>query len=207
MKKYFLIITLIIVFTAINIDAQTLFNPPKLNVSADTAIRSNITKFIIGWNWGAEGKKLDEALFINSYHQMHLKTWQGNYIGDYKHDMTLFHPLQDSITGGRNCYNILNSHCLHLEPTIDVDSTTNFKPRVGDNTGGVFGFLRKSIGVIPTSGEDFNRFVLYQNSLPSGTDSMVVLADVWNGSILRWLDYDGSENTNELGDWERTNHD
>jgi hypothetical protein len=203
MKKQ--VISFLIAFSTICtcLYSQTLLTPPPLDgVKNSQYTNRNPNEFILGWNWSAPGKKLDEALMMNTYHDMYLNP----SILDYKDSLYIFAPLGNSVTGGRNQWNVLNSHSLQLEPTISIDSTNNFQPRVGDTTGSVFGFGYKNlnVGSIPSSGDDFNRFVLNKNSLT--TDSAVVLNNIWNGSILKWLDYDGGENTIELNEYFRTNH-
>jgi hypothetical protein len=79
---------------------------------------------------------------------------------------------------------------LHLEPSLTVDSTQNFKPRFGDNTGAVFGWYDKFVGdTVGLGNDDFSRFLLNKNSVTTPT---LVLSNIWKGDILKWLDYDGT---------------
>ena len=72
-------------------------------------------------------------------------------------------------------YSILQGMAMQYEPTLVVDTGTNFTPRQGDTTGAVFGFRYRNIGT-NTTGENFNRFVLNKTGI---TGSVKVLGDPW----------------------------
>ena len=66
MKKILLVLLL-----PFAISAQNIIDP--LPIISDTTgnydvIEREQDKFIIGWNWGSEGEKLDDAMYMNSYH-------------------------------------------------------------------------------------------------------------------------------------------
>ena len=63
MKYIILLLLLPIVVTA-----QDIIDPPSLindtTANKDVIIREQ-TSFLIGWNWGSEGIKIDSALYFN----------------------------------------------------------------------------------------------------------------------------------------------
>jgi hypothetical protein len=173
--------------------AQDVINPPKFEYFIPTNshysdINHNTAPYLLGWNWGSLNSAMDQALGINSYHDFPF-----DVTTDVKENILVIQPpyLDPTykITGGYNANLVLNAHCLHLEPTINIDSTENFKPRFGDKTGAVFGWRYKTVGDTVPIGDDFSRFILYKNSVTSPT---LVLKDIWKGDILKWLDYDGT---------------
>jgi hypothetical protein len=165
--------------------SQDLINPPKLQrLDTTTAIdRSN--NFVKGWNWGSPGRKLDTAMLMNAYHDFpYLSTdTKSNILSMQKPG-----PWNANISGGRNGNYFFLGQALHLEPTINVDSTDNFRPRVGDINGSVFGFYNRNLtnGGIVSSGLDFSRYKLYPRRINT---PVRVLDNAWNGKILRYLDY------------------
>lgn len=65
--KYFFILLL----TPIALFSQNIIDPPP--IVTDTTGNFDVIdpvqhKFILGWNWGSPGKKLDDALYMNFYH-------------------------------------------------------------------------------------------------------------------------------------------
>ncbi len=182
MKK---IIFLLLIINLNLLISQDLINPPKLQrLDTTTAIdRSN--SFVKGWNWGSPGQKLDSALLMNSYHDFPESST------DTKFDMKNMEVPGDwgsNIIGGRNSNNVFLGLSLHLEPTIKVDSTYNFRPRFGDINGSVFGFYNRNftVGDTVNSGLDFSRYKLK----PTGITTPVrILDNAWNGNVLRYLDY------------------
>ncbi|OGU56833.1 MAG: hypothetical protein A2X64_07415 [Ignavibacteria bacterium GWF2_33_9] len=196
MKNSIVLGTILISIISVNLFAQDLINPPKF----DYLIQNNIptcywdyiyhgnSPYILGWNWSSKGAALDNALQMNTYHDFPFTQT------DVKHNLLLIQPPNEDptykIVSGHNQNYILNAHCLHLEPTITVDSTENFKPRFGDITGAVFAWTYKTVGDTVSSGDDFSRFILHNNSVSSPT---LVLKDIWKGNILKWLDYCGND--------------
>ncbi|MGA2296305.1 MAG: hypothetical protein ABSG15_02025 [FCB group bacterium] len=195
--------TIIVVFTA---TAQDIVDPPKLfNKDTSAVIISNIKEFPRGWNWGSPGRKLDSAMYVKYYHELKLYENQTDYIDsaraiqplskvvitpNYTPFDTTYDTSYVNIVGRNNNYQF-NSIALHLEPTIVVDSNDNtFQPRAGDGTGAVFGFYYRDFDVGDTV-TDFNRFVLHCDR--PVTYPRVVLNNIWDGTILRWLDYDGGD--------------
>ena len=151
MKKEFVFISVILIFSFFRSESQDKIDPPKLpyfnyvnyiynNFLVDTAYfpydkNFDQTLFVKGWNWGTPGAHLDSALGINFYHDMPLGYGQH----DFKYYMRVAKQM-GGVTGGRQCDNIFNAQYIYLEPTLIVDSTENFKGRYGDSTGAVFGF-------------------------------------------------------------------
>ena len=182
MRKY--VIIFVMMLFVVNIYAQNNIDPPPIDSIAQSGlIQRNFDGFIKGWNWGSEGKELDKALGINFYHGgIH------NGHSDYKDSvLTAILPHVEGIIGnGRNANQIFVALGIHIEPTIIVDSTENFRPRFGDRSGSVFGFNDRDFTLGDTS-TDFERFVLHKNNL---NQPKVVLKDIWDGTVLRWLDYD-----------------
>ncbi|MFA5605527.1 MAG: hypothetical protein WC970_06660 [Dehalococcoidales bacterium] len=59
-------------FLSISVYSQNIIDPPILPIGFDsTALfdrNFNDSAFIIGWNWSSTGRRLDEAMRINFYH-------------------------------------------------------------------------------------------------------------------------------------------
>ena len=202
MKKILLILV-IALCNLFTIYAQDVINPPKFDFFTtstggyDTLVTRNFNHFYLSWNWGSEGSKLDKALMMNGYHGF---PFDKNDVDENM--LTINNTYFDEvnakyyIVGGYNADLVLNAHCLHLEPTITVDSTQNFIPRAGDTTGAVFGWLNKNTGTNGTSGTiDFDRFILNRTSVTSPT---LVLSNVWKKNALHWLDYDTRYNSDKF---------
>jgi hypothetical protein len=123
-------------------------------------------------------RKLDSAMDMNFYHNF--------YFGDTNsiNNSLNIPQIKNSVIAGRNKDRTINAHALYLEPTIDVDSTDNFQPRVGDSTGAVFGFRNRNfdVGDTVSSGVDFSTqnisegryFVKVENTHLSLTFKLVV---------------------------------
>ena len=182
MKKA--VITLLVFVYAMGINAQNIIDPPAIDlVDTSSIIKWNYRGFIKGWNWGSTGAGLDEALGINFYHGFPATS------PDVADSMNVSLVIGDPIIGnGRNANQLFVALGIQLEPTITVDTTENFQPRAGDKCGSVFGFKTRDFTVGDTS-TDFNRYVLRTDNF---TEHVVVLKDIWDGTILRWLDYDGN---------------
>lgn len=174
--------------------SQDIVNPPAIQTvidaqtGIDPLIQKNQNRFILGWNWGSPCKTIDEALKINAYHNFPLTST------DVAPSMRIINPpgnWNQEVIGGRNSNRLSNSHSIHLEPTLPIDAKGDVIPRAADNTQSVFGFKYKnlSVGRIPTSvgGVDLQRFVL--NKYAVGSTPVLVLNNIWDGKILRWLDY------------------
>ena len=186
MKKYLFIIIWVLLFC--NTFAQDLLNPPKLSIIDTCSIINRSSFFVKGWNWGQinSGLRLDTALSINFYHANIFYNQADNATG-----ANLAAVVGRNIIGGRNNPRIFNAHCLHLEPALEVNSTSKFRPKYGDNSGAVFGFRYRNFSVGDTlsfPNLDYSRFSLNCAGI---TNSVKVLDSVWDGTILRCLDYDG----------------
>ncbi len=202
MKKIILIVLTIVLF-AISLTAQSKIDPPALfNSNTESVIKKESTNFLRGWNWGSSGRKLDEALLINSYHSLPHKIEneldRTGYISTIGDSIKLIEWL--GIPGirwddwrnltGRNDTLAFNGMSLHLNPTVTIDPTSEYKSRWNDSSGAVFGFRYKNwaVGDTISTGIDQHRFILSRNKL--STDSAIVLNNIWDGKILRYQDYD-----------------
>lgn len=197
MKKLILFMYLVLILSAEGLLCQDLLDPPKLNVvDTSTAINRN-RDFFLGWNWGSPGLKLDTSLLINSYHNFpvnstlvktNMKVME--VPGDGTNLTVPNNTWGTGLIGGRNSNNVWLGQSLHLEPTLTVDSTDNFIPRAGDKTNAVFGFEYRNItvgSIISDSTQpNFSRYLLNQTGV---TSPIRVLDNIWNGSILTWLNY------------------
>jgi hypothetical protein len=71
MEKLFIIIALSIICNSLH--SQNLIDPPKLFNKNDSAnISQTFNQFLLGWNWGCEGRVLDSALNIIFFHDSYL---------------------------------------------------------------------------------------------------------------------------------------
>jgi len=130
-----ILITMILLFTSVNMFSQNPLDPAKVFIKDTSLVTNSLdTQFVRGFNWSSPGYRLDSAMRINFYHHMNLN----QAITDYTPNARLMQPLEHPtrvIIGGRNCNRLFQAHSLYLDPTIIVDSTLNFKPKVYDNTG------------------------------------------------------------------------
>jgi hypothetical protein len=160
---------LLVILTNTFCFGQNLIDPPNYFLQDTTLIRYKNTMighypgFLRGWNWGTDGKALDEAMYINTY--------QGYYplSTDYNDGMFVVQPFGLS---GRTDDCALNGNSYIFNPCIAIDSTPNFKPTANNKHGSVFGFKYKhSAGYI--ANEAYNISPVYGASL------FVILKDIW----------------------------
>ena len=195
--KYFPLIILL----TLNIFSQDTIDPPRLPINFNNPEifdrNFNDTTFILGWNWSSFGRRLDEAMRINYFHQ--------GYDLSYDNDSTFTHSSLyipnhrkavqvTGVSGGRKKYFILNAHSLMLYPVITIDSTSGFIPREFDSTGSVFGFLNKNKVRILNSSQDTSKdyhFAMLDKD--SVTTHEIVLSNAWKNNILRFLNYDSTQ--------------
>jgi hypothetical protein len=153
----------------------------KLTLST-SMIDTTHDEFVIGWNWGSESKKLDEALGINFYHTGTPSTsvistasqvWWGDSSRFIHHPYPTF--------SGYNYPATTQAAAIHYEPYFDVNITNSFYGHNNDSTGASFGFLTKHPDF--TSLQDsFHLFKMTKAQL-SG-DSALVLSDPWPDNEL-----------------------
>lgn len=183
MKNIILFLTFILVSFSTNF-AQDKLVPPVLQSLNDTVIVRNIDKFILGWNWGKEGKVLDSLLQINVYHDMNLN--DTTIPSNYGKNLLLFQPAGNGslveLVGGRHSNCIFNAQSLHLKAALQVNGK-DFVPITSDRTGSVFGFRNKSNKIVVNN----NRCELRRDKF--GNNGEKVLSNIYDGSILRWLDF------------------
>ncbi len=202
--------TLLFLIISFNLYSQNIIDPPKI-YSRDTSsvFDGSTNKFLIGWNWSNKGSKIDSLLGINAHHGL---PWlfTPDYtkrdpwvVYDYSSDMLdsakgiviLNNIVDNLILGSRSDTAVFNGISLHLEPTLIVDKSDNFKPRFGDSTGAVYGFQYRNflIGDTVSSGNDYGRFILRKDSITGSPQ--IALNNIWDGSILR---YEGYKTTNSM---------
>ena len=148
-------------------------------------IQRNPNKFIRGWNWGSAGRKLDEALNINTYHNFPQNS------NDYIDGIYIIEPL-DSIVGGRTTNRVLNAHAVYYEPALLVNtSDIDFEPMPFDRNGGVFGFQTRRLGTILDQSQNqdpnYGKFILDSTSISFTPE--IVLANPWRDDIMHYLNY------------------
>lgn len=94
--------------------------------------------FLLGWNWGSEGIKIDSALFINSYHDIPNSTATNKI-----ENIIAVEQFLDGqhIVGNRFHNAIINSMSAYFEPTLNINPAVDFVPSERNTNGAVFGFL------------------------------------------------------------------
>ncbi len=130
---------LLLLFVPIMLLGQNKIDP--LPILTDTTANYDIIDpvqhdFILGWNWGTPGKKLDDALLMNLYHGYPTAGQSSN--DDYADSIRVIQNLKGDIIGGRLSDAIFNTQSLYLEPTIKVvtaDSPTEFIPTLRNKNG------------------------------------------------------------------------
>jgi hypothetical protein len=193
------VIVLLCLVTNDNIYSQNFIDPILLDSAQESEmVVSDIDNYyILGWNWGSPGAKLDDVLNINTYHNLNTSST------DYNDGMKTIEVLE-GINGSRSTNVVLNAHALYLEPTITPTTEGAFVPRAGDYCGAVFGWknINETVCSIPSSGRDFHRLVIDSDGITTPTR---ILDTIWNSKIIHYLDYNGAENK-ELGPNNITNH-
>ncbi len=132
-----------------NCNSQNVIDPPSLLRGAYSTLskadtnnigKGNANKFILGWNWGSPGKKLDEALKINTYHGFDFDQTKTSDLNNIKDSIMYFQYLHDLIVS--RAWDVPFTALSHfINSTIIVDSIDSFKPRPYDKTGAIFGLL------------------------------------------------------------------
>ncbi len=204
MKSNIKIILIFLLLSNINIFSQNVIDPPHLQrIDTTDALNRNYHGFMIGWNWGSPGARLDSVMNINSYHGFsNSKLSVENACAK---NMLVIEPpgrWNSYIVGarGRDC--AFNAHSLYLEPALTVDETQSFTPANWNKTGAVFGFRDKnSIGVTDTS-RNGNFKLLTTNYNP---DSAKVLYNIWQNDCFTWLDYYDSTDRSKCTNYKNIN--
>jgi hypothetical protein len=199
------IVLIIIAFAMLyTLQSQDKIDPIKIfDKNTVNYVNLDTNSFQIGWNWGSVGRKLDEALFINSYHHMPEEFVNNNYkfFSNTGSNMNVMEWMADpnylkggyyqAITGRVDTL-MLNGLSMHIDPTIAVETTNSFRPRWNDKFGSVFGFQYHNFAVGDTfsSGANKNRFVLNKDCIY--TASAVVLRNLWDGKRFFYEGYDAT---------------
>lgn len=188
--------------------AQHLVYPPafKLIKEYGSLITRTQDKFILGWNWGSPCRTLDEAMCINSYHHFPFSS------SDVAENISVIGVANDVVPrawrkdtivvmGGRHDNALSNSHALHLDPTIRLNDSGKVLERANPSEYSIFGFREKNMNICRLEKDETGKhqLTLKRENLTSGYRDPV-LSKIYNGSIMRWLDYAGrtSESTKAL---------
>ncbi|MBK9249460.1 MAG: hypothetical protein IPM69_15430 [Ignavibacteria bacterium] len=178
--------------------SQDLIDPPSLphNFNDTSVYDRNFNHFIIGWNWGGPGRKMDEALHANYYHmQYHPENGSGDssftdtlHFGKNGRRVVSMYNADSLILIGQHpdTNQRINGQSILYKPVLTVDTSQWFIPRPYDRDGSVFGFKYKNKGVILDSSlhsnPDYEYFLLRKDSVSSPT---VVLDSVWLDDQVR----------------------
>lgn len=128
--KYYMILLLLpyLLFSQDKIDPPSVLSDTTDNYSL---IINHQDRFIIGWNWGTPGRKLDSALNINFYHGYPKEGTPSD--DEYIDSIIIAQNAEEDIIGGRPQNSTFNSESMYLEPTIEVitpDSPREFQPTI-----------------------------------------------------------------------------
>jgi len=142
-------------------------------------------KMIIGWHWGAS-RRISEAVYANQ-NDATRNIDESELAESCK---VFMKPIECSHAVGPE---VMNARAIQYEPTIIIDTTDYFTPRMGDNSCSVFGFNYRNFNVGDTNstGNDYGRFTL--NADAQVTFPVKVFSNIWMGDAFRWLDYDGDD--------------
>jgi hypothetical protein len=183
----------------------------KPNQNAAFTFEKYAGTFIRGWNWGAEGSLLDEAMHMNMYHGIADYTRYGlkNYTGswsfsaDFKKGMFVVEPFLDckdqqilnsilprqylttdlgaEVAGSEWTNAIMNAQALHLEPTLDVVTS---ELGVQELEGTIFGFREKQGRLSVINNLRYQRFE--PTDIPITQTALTALKGAWRTDILRF---------------------
>ncbi len=183
--------------------SQDIVDPPKLfNKDTLSIYDKRPETFTIGWNWAGPVSKFDRTMNVTTYHEIPKYYKDGKWPIPYAiHNQILDSlkaiPCLWDVTDGRELCNrvhnsAMNGMSLFLEPSLPVDTSDNRPARWNDASGGVYGFRYHnwSVGDTAASGNDYSRFRLHAANV--STEPVVVLDSIFDDSILRYLDYDGT---------------
>ena len=197
-------ITLIIAMMAISLPlyTQDIIDPPKSFNKDTLSIYDNANSFVIGWNWGGIGRKMDEALSATTYHSIPM-----TYV-DYPIPSGFDTEIADNIKGIPYLWDytngnefmtrvkdrIMNGMSLLLEPAMAVTTADAAPARWNDVCGGVYGFQYQNweVGDTVPTGNDFSRFRLHAANVTAAP--VTVLENIYDGTFLHYLDYVGTNN-------------
>jgi hypothetical protein len=144
--------------------------------------------FLLAWNWGNRGEELDKVLNIKYYHgYLGYINNQNSDTLDVIDNSVIIENL--AMAGGRQSHVILNAFSAYYEPTLTVDTTNNFTPRVADKTGAVFGWRGKSGGITyitDTNSTEYHRVHLLTSNF---NGEQMVLWNVWQNNLMHYLNY------------------
>lgn len=183
----------------------------KPNQSTAFRFESYNGHFIRGWNWGEQGSLLDSAMHMNMYHGIANYTRSGrineplswSYSGDFKKEMFVvepFLPCNDAVVnrnvnplqytpeelgfevaGSEWTNAIMNAQALHLEPTLDVNTTAL---GVQEKEGTIYGFRFTEGELENHNGNSFRKFK--PDLIPLNGQELTVLRNAWRTDILRF---------------------
>lgn len=189
------ILFLIIINGKYELYSQNNINPPVLSGSAlDTLLNGstvtatvnfhdqnvynrNMTDFILGYNYGTEGRQLDKLLNSNTY-LSHWETscdYDWNHYGDYNNWYLRIRPF-----GVGGDINVCSSFAMYYEPAITVDTSETFTPGAENKYGALFGFRYKDPNLTP-----INNTVATNHLLDT---TKPILSSIWPNDELRFWD-------------------
>jgi len=181
-KIILLVLAIILNFNCYNIYSQVIIDPPKLNqLDTLSILQREPDRFVRGWTCGSPGNMLDSAMNINTYYSYHYDYYNATNNNSTHNLLIINRPghYESYLVAGRDENVAFNTQSLYLEPSLQVDTTQNFKPRANDNTGAAMGFLYRDT-VVSNDSIDINGngyLVLEKNSVTTG--SVEVLSNIW----------------------------
>lgn len=199
MKNLIILVTIFV--TTLSAYAQNNINPQPLGTFTtdnidwnSTVFNTNINYFVRSWNWARPCKKLDDALYINSYHNINFDNIIETNL-DVPDNLPVFQQLYGDpnnwwrgagLTQSWSTPSLFNTQSMCYHPELTVDTTDSFQPMLNDAQGAVFGWLTKQLGARGT-GTDQWRWVLQANQV-SGT-RVKVLSNAWKPDAFTFLDW------------------
>ncbi|MBS3999122.1 MAG: hypothetical protein KGZ71_01425 [Desulfobulbaceae bacterium] len=146
-------ILLFLLAVPVNILAQNRIDPvhpvlPNIDFH-DAAIFNRDNNFIIGWNYGRDGRQLDEIYNINTI----VEYWENsNFNWQHRGDETNWYLRMEPFAFPED-YSVGAGPSIYYEPTIVVDRTDGFVPTAANANGAVFGFQYKNPALTYNSGK------------------------------------------------------
>ena len=126
MKKILLLISIIFINFNISL-AQDIFDPPKLDTVANGSMINRSNVFKLGWNWGNHGKKLDDALNINLYHDVPNSAIIDTLFTTDKSDNILGIEIVPHVSGNKVSDMVINAMALGFEPSFTTVLDSNLR--------------------------------------------------------------------------------
>lgn len=194
-KSLKLVILIITIINLCTIYSQNRIDPPE-NTTINYPTLQNSKEFILGWNYGGPGAKLDAALNMNYFHGNIFET-ENN-----KNDHLKTEPYNprvitsvDNLSGSRGFLRKINGQSLYLEPALNVASfcqiPDKFQPISEiDKAGAVFGFINRNtlVGTTNTGINGEHTFNLDKSNISNGNPQLV-LSDIYPKDALKCYNF------------------